>query len=54
MRFPALALAASVAAGILIGETTAGRLPRAPTLFLGTSLALLLLSFILLLWRRVK
>jgi hypothetical protein len=48
MKFPSLPLAASLAAGILIGGISAARLPHAPRLFLAASFVLLLLGFALL------
>src|SRR5262245_29184507 len=53
MKFPSLAVAVSLTAGILIGGISAAHLPFAPRLFLGASLVLLLLGFALLLSHRV-
>ena len=53
MKFPSLALAVSLALGILIGGTSAAHLPFSTRLFLGASCALLFLGFLLLGYRRV-
>jgi competence protein ComEC len=51
MKFPALAIAAALAAGILVGGTLAPNLPRAPALCLAASFLVLLCAFALLLRR---